>query len=434
MTPASDGAAAGPPSGSAGAVGGAIFLLSLAAFASAAALRLCDSMLPALADSFATSVGKAALAITATSVAYGVCQLFFGPLGDRFGKLRVITWACLASTLGALACAASTSLDALIAARALTGATTAALIPLSMAWIGDVVPFNERQPALARFMSGQIIGLVSGQALGGFFADFVGWRWGFVLLAASYLAVGVLLLRSVAPIAARIAASGLSGGTPGSTRQRIRQVFAHRAAWTILAIVFVESMMTFGVLAFIPTFLHRRFGISLFHAGAIVATFGLGGLLYTVFARRWLRSLGAGGLAITGGTVVGAAFLILAVAPHWIWGLIASTAAGLGFYQIHNTLQTQATQLAPEARGTAVSIFAACFFLGQASGVALGSLVIDHASPVWLFLASATVLPLLGWRLRLHLKRSAENDLAADSLQQKSAPTRPAASAGGSPS
>lgn len=377
-----------------------VFLLSLAAFASAVALRLCDSMLPALATSFGTTVGQAAQAITATSIAYGICQLLFGPLGDHFGKFRVIAWACVASTAGALACAATPSLNGLIAARALTGATTAALIPLSMAWIGDAVPFEERQPMLAKFMSGQIIGLVSGQALGGFAADILGWRWGFALLAAIYFAVGVLLVRSMPP-----AVAAKHGNAAGSTLSRMTGVLARPAAWGILGTVLVESMLTFGVIAFIPTYLHHRFGISLFHAGAIVASFGLGGLVYTVFARHWVRTLGQGGLALSGGMLLGLAFLLLMSAPHWGFGLAACVLAGLGFYQIHNTLQTQATQLAPESRGTAVSIFAACFFLGQAAGVAVGAVVVDRQGPVVLFVASAVVLPLLGWQLRRRLMR-----------------------------
>jgi YNFM family putative membrane transporter len=151
-----------------------VFLLACAAFVSSVALRLCDPMLPALASAFSSTLGQAALVITATSIAYGVLQLAFGPLGDHFGKLRVVTAACLASTFGAIACALSPSLELLALARGLNGATTAALIPLSLAWIGDAVSLEHRQATLARFMSGQIIGLVSGQAIGGFFADHFG--------------------------------------------------------------------------------------------------------------------------------------------------------------------------------------------------------------------------------------------------------------------
>lgn len=378
----------------------AIFLLSLAAFASAAALRLCDPMLPVLAKAFDTSIGKAALVVTATSVAYGGCQLLFGPLGDRFGKIRVIAWACLALTIGALASALSYSFDALLVARVLTGATTAALIPLSMAWIGDVVAFEQRQPTLAKFMSGQILGLVSGQALGGLFADMIGWRWAFAVLAGSYLAVGALLLRTASHLASGPGgkSSELASGDRGATTLgRIRQVIGTPGVWSLLGTVFVEAMMTFGVLTFAPTFLHQRFAISLFHAGAIVATFGFGGLLYTLFARRWVRMVGQSGLPVMGGVLLGTAFLSLALATTWNFAVVACIVAGLGFYQFHNTLQTQATQLVAAARGTAVSLFAACFFLGQATGVAAGAMIVDSFGPVWLFAASALVLPLLGW-------------------------------------
>ena len=44
----------------------------------------------------------------------------------------------------------------------LTGATAAAVIPLSMAWIGDNVPYERRQPVLARFLIGQITGFSLG--------------------------------------------------------------------------------------------------------------------------------------------------------------------------------------------------------------------------------------------------------------------------------
>lgn len=384
-----------------------VFLLSCAAFASAVALRLCDPMLPALARYFATTVGQAALVVTATSIAYGMAQLLFGPLGDRFGKFRVIAWACLASTAGALACAVSPSLEILALARALNGATTAALIPLAMAWIGDVVAIQHRQATLARFMSGQIIGLVSGQAIAGFFADHFGWRWAFALLGAIYCWVGVLLFASLRRNRPLVAAGNAAPEAALSGIDRIRLVLGNAEARFILAVVFVEAMATFGAIAFIPTYLHERFGISLFHAGLIVASIGLGGLSYTLLARHWVKRLGQVRLARVGGSLLGAAFALLVVAPAWGWGVLASMVVGLGFYQMHNTLQTMATQMTPTARGTAVSLFASCFFLGQATGVAIGAAVIDRVGAPWVFGAWAVVLPLVGATLARHLRRGA---------------------------
>jgi predicted MFS family arabinose efflux permease len=98
------------------------------------------------------------------------------------------------------------------------------------------------------------------------------------------------------------------------------------------------------------------------------------------------------------------AFLILALAPGWGWGVLACGLAGLGFYQFHNTLQTMATQMAPTARGTSLSLFAFCFFAGQAAGAGLGAWLVDHLGAPWLFAGCALVLPWAGASLARHLK------------------------------
>jgi predicted MFS family arabinose efflux permease len=95
---------------------------------------------------------------------------------------------------------------------------------------------------------------------------------------------------------------------------------------------------------------------------------------------------------------------MLGLAADWGWGVLACALLGLGFYQLHNTLQTLATQMAPEARGTALSLFAFCFFLGQATGAGLGALVVDRTGADWLFLAAGAGLPLLGLVLARDIK------------------------------
>lgn len=69
---------------------GAIVALSVAAFGSGMSLRVMDAMLPRLAAEFSLTLGAAASVITAFAVAYRLAQLLFGPLGDRFGKYRVV--------------------------------------------------------------------------------------------------------------------------------------------------------------------------------------------------------------------------------------------------------------------------------------------------------------------------------------------------------
>jgi len=357
----------------------AVLVLSLAAFASGVSLRLTDPLLPLFSREFGVSLGSAASTITAFSIAYGLSQLFFGPVGDRFGKYRVIAWACVACALTATLCGLAQGFTLLVGARLVAGATAAAIIPLSMAWIGDVVPYDRRQPVLARFLIGQILGLSTGVFVGGFAADHLSWRVPFFGIAAFFVAVSLALFainRRLPPNAR------LMKRDEGHALRRMigefGQVLGRPWARVVLTTVFLEGASLYGAFAFIATHLHEHFGLALGSAGAILMVFGFGGLLFALASATLVRRLGEVGLTLYGGILLAGSLLAIGIAPVWWWALPGCFGAGLGFYMLHNTLQINATQMAPERRGAAVSAFASCFFLGQAVGVAAFGAVVAN--------------------------------------------------------
>jgi len=167
-------------------------------------------------------------------------------------------------------------------------------------------------------------------------------------------------------------------------------------ARAVLVTVFLEGLLVFGAFAFIPSFLHHEFGVSLLGAGAIFGIYGLGGIAYTMMTRHLVARLGERGLTLCGGVLLSAAFIVFFAADAWQWAIPASFMAGLGFYMLHNTLQTNATQMAPNSRGTAVSMFASSFFMGQAAGVAIAAYVVDNIGTVWLFCIAAVAVLAIG--------------------------------------
>jgi len=357
----------------------AVLALALAAFASGISLRLTDALLPLFAREFDITLGRAANAITAFSIAYGLSQLFFGPVGDRFGKYRVIAFACAACALTASLCGLAQGFVQLEAARLLAGATAAAIIPLSMAWIGDVVPYDTRQPVLARFLIGQILGLSAGVFVGGFAADHLNWRVPFFGIGIGFIAISAALFA----IDRRLPAHArLVNRVAGHALQRVvsefAQVLARPWARVVLLTVFLEGAFLYGAFAFIATHLHQHFGLPLAAAGSTLMLFGFGGLLFAVASATLVRRLGEVGLTMVGGLLLAASLLMIGAAPAWWWALPGCFVAGLGFYMFHNTLQINATQMAPERRGAAVSAFASCFFLGQAAGVATNGALVAH--------------------------------------------------------
>lgn len=367
-----------------------VVLLSTASFCSMAAMRVADPLLPAIAAEFATTPGNASVIGTAFAIAYGIFQVAYGPLGDRFGKYLVIVLAIFGATLSVAAAALASSLFMLASLRFLAGATTAAVIPLSLAYIGDITSYERRQPVLARFMTGTILGLLFGQAAGGVIMEIAGWRAVFVVLGAAYMLVTALLaveLRSPRVVRRRLP----NPVRPGRILAQYFGIMSQRHPRRVLIAVFIEGFLLYGGIAYLGAFLRVTFAIDYGTIGLLLAGFGVGGLLYILVSRALIRRLGESGMVRWGGACVLAGFALMAVLPAWHLAAAANALVGFGFFQVHNTLQANATQMAPDARGSAVSLFALFLFMGQASGIALLGLVVDRAGylPVFLICGGA---------------------------------------------
>jgi predicted MFS family arabinose efflux permease len=114
-----------------------------------------------------------------------------------------------------------------------------------------------------------------------------------------------------------------------------------------------------------------HFGLSVAQAGGVMVLYGASGLLYSQLARQSLALLGEKGLAWCGGSLIVLGLSTLALADAPALAIAACALSGLGFYMMHNTLQTQATQMAPQSRSMAVTLFACTLFFGQTVGVAV---------------------------------------------------------------
>ncbi len=382
-----------------------LWLISLAAFSSMASMRVCDPMLVALASEFQVSVGEASKVVSAFALAYGTLQLFYGPLGDRVGKLRVINAAVLACAIFSAFTALATDLQWLVLARAAMGASAAGIIPLSMAWLGDQVSYERRQETLARLMSATVTGMMAGQWFGGWAAESLGWRNAFAVLSLLFAtACGLLFVRTATQRRA------VPIKTEGSYwRQALASLGLLRDArvrW-VLTVTALEGAMAFGTLAFVPSQVEQHFHLSAAVAGGMMALYGIGGLVYSQMARRWLGWFGERGLARLGSLLVAVGLLLLAWGMHPLLAALGCLSAGLGFYMLHNTLQTQATQMAPHARGSAVTLFACLLFFGQSTGVLLVAQTVDHGGLEWAYTVSALGMVVLGAVIARRVKAKA---------------------------
>src|SRR5258708_3896653 len=326
----------------------AIVFLSVAAFASAANMRVIDPLLVQLAATFHVTVGEASIAATVFLFANGVFVLVHGPFGDRYGMMPVVALACIAAALCCAFGALAGSLAWLPLARFLTGVTSPAVIPPPIAWAG------------------------------------------------------------VALFAVMRARPDIARPEKRAGRSMIGQMLAvlrRRWALTVILVVALEGGMFWGAFTFVSTDLHQRFGLGFAAIGLAVAAFGGGGFLYVMVAPHLVRLLGERGLCIWGGSGLGIAFALMALAPTAEVEFAAIVLSGISFYMFHNTLQTNGTQMAPEARGAGMALFALCLFIGQAIGVPIAAPIVDRWGAPPVFWAAAVVLPALAFWFAAALRR-----------------------------
>ncbi|MFL6695335.1 MAG: MFS transporter [Ramlibacter sp.] len=388
----------------------AILILAAASFLSGAALRICDGLIPRLAKDFGVAHGVAGRVVLMFAISYSVMQLVFGPLGDRFGKVRLISAALFGCTVLSLLASVTQDFDALVAARVGWGMASAGVIPLALAWVGDAVPYEERQPTLARLITGTLSGIMAGQLAGGFFGESaIGWRGAFATMGAGYAVLFVLLL-------VRMRSMTAAARHAAERRPVLRQwhtVLASSWSRKVLAAAFVEGVFLLGPLAYMPSLLQQRFGLALSAASAMVALYAVGGLVYAISARRIVTRWGERRMVLAGGWIMGAGALLWLVSPvAWTVAPVA-LAIGFGTYLYHNTLQTNATQMTPSARGTAVALFAFSLFFGQAVGVSLAGYAFDHLGRSSMLVGPAIALPLVGWAFSRALRNRTEQEVAA---------------------
>lgn len=373
-----------------------ISVLAAAGFASGAGIRLLDPLLPLVAADAGITVAAASVIVAGFMLPYGLGQLVTGPLGDRFGKVRVAGFALFLYGLAQFACAFAYGLPLLITFRAMSGLFAGAIIPLLLAHIGDTVPYHERQETIGRFLTGMVMAQMLTGPIAGIVGEFAGWRGAFVVLGLLAVGVSMLIASCFGRDLWRMPAPG---GIRGQGIFAFARLLGHPGARQLLIAAFFDGFLLFGgAFPYVGSFLIQQFGLTAGRSGLVVAGFGLGAFVYTRLARRLIRRMGEGGLLLAGGAGLAAGVGLLAVAPDWRAVVPIQLLLGTVFYMFHGVLQARATEVMPEARGTAVAAFALALFLGQTAGsLAFGTMLALAGYRISFAAVAAGVLLLAFW-------------------------------------
>jgi predicted MFS family arabinose efflux permease len=358
----------------------------LGAFATMADRFAVAPLLIPIAASFHVSLAAVSGAASLYYLAYGLMPPLYGVLSDRFGRVRVIRAALVGTALADVFSTLSPNLTALLVARFVTGGIACGVFPTTLVYLADRFPFKLRQQAITNVLVFVALGTTAGTLGAGLTAHVLSWRYFFLIPGG--LALGVA-------IALRGVPESLVTRSSQHPLKQVAGVLRHGWAVLLLLLAVLVGAVMFGFVTYLAPALESH-GQSPAIAGVVVASYGVAVLFCTrVFgyvARRLPAALilaGGAALLMIGYLIAGATQSVAAI-------LAASVLAGGAYAFMQSTFQTWATDVVPEARGTATSLFATAIFAGAAlatSGVA--GLASTNKYSMLFVIAALVTLPVL---------------------------------------
>ncbi len=329
-------------------------------------------MIPRLSAAFGVSAQRIGLLVPAYLIPYGVSTLFFGLLSDWIGRRRIMLASLVAfAGLTGLTATAVTA-DQMILWRFLTGLGASGVVPLALALIGNLFPYEQRGRPLGWLFGAMAGGMAFGSTFGVLLEPTIGWRGVFLAVSAVGFA-GLMLLRPyLGSLGERPLAKTIS---LGSVLTGYKRLLTFTRAQRTYFYVFLNAVFHSGVFTWLGVYFSRRYdlgevGVGLALLGYGVPGFVLGpsiGRVADRWGRRWLVPAGIALAALSA--------VLLAPDLPLISAVIAVTILSLGYDMTQPLLAGIVTTLDPKRAGQAMGLNVFMLF----TGFGLGSLLFGWA-------------------------------------------------------
>jgi predicted MFS family arabinose efflux permease len=368
-------------------------------------------LIPKLAGLFGVSPQRIGLVVPAYLIPYGVSTLFYGLFSDRIGRRRIMLGSLLAFAILTGLTATSQDTAQLIVWRLFTGIGASGVVPLALALIGALFPYEKRGRPLGWLFGAMAGGMAFGSTFGVLLEPFLGWRGLFVAVGCLGL-VGLALLSRYA---------GMLGEVPASRTITLRDVLVGyesllknaRGARTYVYVL-LNSLFHSAVFTWLGLYFSRRYGLGDVGIGLALLGYGVPGFLFGPaigraadrWGRRWLIPAGLGIAALS------AAALILRLPV--LGAAVSVTVLSLGYDMTQPLFAGIVTSLNPERAGQAMGLNVFTLFTGFGIGSFLFGSALRWGFPAALIIfgsiqvaASLSAVPLYRSEIRFpkHLVR-----------------------------
>ncbi|PMS20456.1 MFS transporter [Trinickia dabaoshanensis] len=345
-----------------------LLLLATIAGVSVANIYYNQPLLDRFRESFPVSASWVGAVPAATQLGYAAGMFFLAPLGDRFNRKKLILLQTAGLALALTAAAGAPSL-AILAATSLAIGVLSTIAQQAVPFAAELAPPAQRGHAVGTVMSGLLLGILLARTAAGFIAQYFGWR---AVFGASVGALAILALVVIARLPNSRPTSTLPyGKLLGSMWHLALELRDLRDASITGAALFAAFSAFWSVLTLLLAGAPFHLGPQ---AAGLFGIVGAAGALAAPIAGRFSDKRGPYAVITLSIGLVALAFVIFAFSSTRIAGLVLGVIVldiGVQAAQISN--QSRIYALRPEARSRVNTVFMVCYFIGGATGSAVGA-------------------------------------------------------------
>ncbi|MDD3171930.1 MAG: MFS transporter [Bacilli bacterium] len=363
-----------------------------------------------IAQDLNLTISTAAISVTAYMLAFGAFTLLFGPLSDRFGKVKIINIAALGTAIFSMLGAFAFNLPSLIFFRAMNGAFGAGIFPVTMALVGQSYDDKNRHKALGKVMGLMFLGGATATAIGGALSFYGSWRMVYFIYGLGELILAVIMLKVLErdkPVVNHL-----------NFVNAYKEPLSNFKFMRIVTTVFLLGFSVFGSFTYSGTLIKEISGYNILMIGLILSLFGVGTVIGGRIAPKLKMIMGVKFLALAG--VIGSLSLFALSATENIWLIgIALFGFGAAFISLQSTLISTAQEKLPKMRGTAMSLASFNMFVGGAIGTTLNGTVMKNYGASQIFFNTTFILLAVGILATLFVSGYEKRKKEALSLQNE---------------
>ncbi len=320
-----------------------------------------QSLLPLLRQVYHTTEARAALTITAVTAAVAITAPWVGLLSERVGRKNTIVGATAVLTVPLLGAATAHSLGGLIAWRFAQGLVAPGIIAVTMAYVSAEWPPHHVGSAMSAYITGNVLGGVTGRMLAGFVGEHYGWPRVFVVLGSVNAAGGVAIFLLL-PAARR--------PTPPPLADALAAMGRHFANGRLLSSFFVGAALLFALVATLNYIAYHLadppFDLQPTQIGLLFLVY-LVGVVVTPLGGRLIDRRGQR-FALIAAVVTSMTGVALALAPSIPVAVLGLAMCCSGIFVGQAATASQMGLFAGRAKGSAAGLYATFYYLGGAAG------------------------------------------------------------------